>query len=174
MITRFAPLLLALALLAGLAPARAADHAVIITYHRFGENSVPSTKIRLEQLDAHIRELTSGRYNVVPLADVVRAFQTGQPLPDPTVAITVDDAYRSLYTEGWPRFRAAKLPITVFVATDSIDHNQAGFLSWDQLRELAREGVTIGSQTLSHPHLADLPPAAVARELQLSPERIEK
>ena len=65
-------LLLALLLVLGaMTQARAADHAVIIMYHRFGENSIPSTNIRLDQFEAHLKELTSGRYNVIPLADVV-------------------------------------------------------------------------------------------------------
>ena len=67
-------LLALLMILGGLAQARAADHAVIIMYHRFGENSIPSTNIRLDQFDAHLKELTSGRYNVVPLADIVKAL----------------------------------------------------------------------------------------------------
>lgn len=167
--------LLALLLVLGaLGQARAADHAVIIMYHRFGENSIPSTNIRLDQFEAHLKELTSGRYNVVPLADIVKAFQTGQSLPDRTVAITVDDAYRSLYTEGWPRFKALKLPITVFIETEAIDRSPAGFLTWDQLRDMARDGATIGSQTVTHPHMPDLTPTAVESELRQSRLRIEQ
>ncbi|HLT76966.1 MAG TPA: chitin deacetylase, partial [Ferrovibrio sp.] len=62
---RFLPFLLLACLAAG--PAVAADHAAILMYHRFGEDSVPSTNIRLEQFDAHIAELTAGRYSVLPL-----------------------------------------------------------------------------------------------------------
>ena len=36
------------------APATAADSAVILIYHRFGEDTLPSTNIRLEQFEAHI------------------------------------------------------------------------------------------------------------------------
>lgn len=165
-------LLLALAGAGWTVAAQAADHAVIIMYHRFGENSIPSTNIRLDQFEAHLRELTSGKYNVVPLADIVKAFAAGQSLPDRTVAITVDDAYRSLYTDGWPRLKAAKLPLTVFIETEAI--GRTGFLTWDQLRELARDGVTIGSQTVTHPHMPDLAPDAVARELRESRARIEQ
>jgi peptidoglycan/xylan/chitin deacetylase (PgdA/CDA1 family) len=38
-------------------------------------------------------------------------------------------------------------------------------LSWDQLRELAREGVTLGSHTRTHPLLTRIPPAEVRTEL---------
>ena len=36
--------------------ARAADQAVILMYHRFGETKFASTNIRLEQFEAHITE----------------------------------------------------------------------------------------------------------------------
>ncbi|MSO65017.1 MAG: hypothetical protein EXQ85_04330, partial [Alphaproteobacteria bacterium] len=41
------------------APAVASGQgASIIMYHRFGETKYPSTNIRLDQLDEHVRELT--------------------------------------------------------------------------------------------------------------------
>ena len=41
-------------LLSFLGSAFAADHAVILMYHRFGEDQLPSTNIRLDQFDAHL------------------------------------------------------------------------------------------------------------------------
>jgi peptidoglycan/xylan/chitin deacetylase (PgdA/CDA1 family) len=38
-------------------------------------------------------------------------------------------------------------------------------LSWDQLRELVREGVTLGSHTRTHPLLTRIPPAEVRAEV---------
>ena len=84
--------------------AYAADHAVILMY-RFGENNYPSTNIRLEQFDAHLEVLASSEYNVMALADIIDRIQGGQSLPDRTVAITIDDAYLSVYTEALPRLR---------------------------------------------------------------------
>ncbi len=68
--------------------------AVILIYHRFGEDKFPSTNTRLVQFEAHITELTSGPYTVLPLPQVVDALLAGTPLPDRTVAIYIDDAYR--------------------------------------------------------------------------------
>ena len=45
----------------------------------------------LEQLEAHIKELTSGKYNVMALPDVVAALQKREKLPDRAIAITVDN-----------------------------------------------------------------------------------
>ena len=154
------------AVLAGMAavPVPAGATAVVLMYHRFGESHYPSTSITMEQFDAHLAELESGGYNVVPVPDIIAALRAGQTLPDRTVGITVDDAYLSVYTRAWPRLKEAELPFTMFVATDAVDRatsqGAAGYMTWDQVREMAASGVTIGSQTASHLHM---PVAEAAR-----------
>ena len=143
-------------------------------YHRFGEGVHPSTNIKLAQFDAHVRLLTGGGFTVLPLPEIVAAIRAGRDLPDRTVGLSVDDAFLSLYTEGWPRFREAGLPFTLFVATDPIDRGLRGYMSWEQVRELAAAGVTIGSQTASHPHMPLLTPAENAAEIAKSNERFRK
>ena len=98
--------------------------AVVVIYHRFGEDTLPSTNISLDQFEAHLRLLQDGNYNVVPLEEVVIALRDGTALPDRTIAITIDDTFRSIYTEAFPRFQVAGFPFTVFVNTDSVDSGQ--------------------------------------------------
>lgn len=149
------------------------SHAALFIYHRFGEANAPSTSIRLDQFDGHLQELRDGGYNVLPLADIVKALQAGETLADKTVGISIDDAYASLYAHAWPRLRAANFPFTIFVATDTIDRKAPGFMSWDQLRELVGSGlVDIGSQTASHPHMPLEGAARNADELERSAARI--
>ena len=149
-----AKVLLVFVLVANFAPiASAADHAVILMYHRFGEDQIPSTNIRLEQFDRHLEIIADGGFTVWPLGKIVQHLQDGKPLPDRTVALTVDDAYLSVYDEAWPRLKARGFPFTLFVATDPIDRKNRGYMNWDQLRELQAAGVEIGSQTASHPHM---------------------
>lgn len=165
-------------LCAGLSPilsaplaAQEVSGAVITMYHRFGENDFPSTNIRLEQFEEHIAELKKERYNVRPLPEIVEALKSGAPLPDRTIAITVDDAYLSVYEHAWPRLKEAGLPFTLFVATGAIDRKVQGYMSWEQIRELRDGGVAIGSQTRSHPHMTTLDPVSVERELADSNQR---
>jgi peptidoglycan/xylan/chitin deacetylase (PgdA/CDA1 family) len=135
-------------------PAAAADSAVILIYHRFGESAFPSTNIRLAQFEAHIAELSSGPYTVMSVPDIVAAIREGRELPDRTVGITIDDGYRSIYTEAWPRLRRAGFPFTVFVSTDPVDRGFSDFMNWEQVRELHEAGVTIGGHTATHLHMA--------------------
>lgn len=145
--------LAAFAMAGAAAPAIAADSAVILMYHRFGEDTFPSTNIRLEQFEAHIAELESGAYAVLPVPEIVAAIREGRALPDRTVGITIDDGYASIYTQAFPRLRAAGFPFTVFVSTDPIDRKFAGFMTWDQIREMQANGATIGAHTASHLHM---------------------
>lgn len=148
--------------------------AVIFNYHRFGENAVPATNIRLEQFEAHIAELKSGAYNVLPLGEIAEALLTGRPLPERTVAISIDDGYATTYTEAFPRLRAAGLPFTIFLSTDYIDNRTRGYLSWDQVREMARAGVTVGAHTASHGHMPDMTQEELRVEIEKSNRRFQQ
>lgn len=147
--------------------------AVALIYHRFGDGRYPSTNIRLDQFDSHIEELTSGGYNVVRLSEIVTALEEERSLPDRTVAITIDDGYRSVYTEAWPRLKEAGLPFTLFIATDPIDEGFDDMLSWDELREMAADGVEIAHHSAAHPHLPELDEEAMAADLDLADRRME-
>lgn len=134
--------------------AMAADSAVVFMYHRFGESGTPATNIRVDQFETHLREIRDRGMTVMSLSDIVTTLRARKPLPDRTVALSIDDAFKSVYTVAWPRLRAAGYPFTLFVSTDAVDQGGAAYMSWDEISELARGGVTIGSQTASHLHMA--------------------
>ena len=156
------------------ADAGAADSAVILIYHRFGDTRYPATNIRLEQFDAHIAELTSGKYAVMPLPEIVAALASGKPLPDRAVAITIDDAFRSVYDEAWPRLRKAKLPFTLFVATQPVERHEPDFMSWDQIRAMRDGGATIGAHSNTHLHMADQTEKTNREEITTSNRILER
>ena len=131
----------------------AEPHAVVFMYHRFGENRYPSTSVRLEQFEAHLQHLVDENYQVWPLEQVVSHFATGKPIPERTVAITIDDAYLSVYTEAFPRLRERGFPFIVFVATGPVDQGLKGFMSWDQMREMKAAGGTFANHGVSHDYL---------------------
>ncbi len=155
------------------APFKEGASAAVVMYHRFGETKYPSTSITLDQFEAHLNELKTGPYKVLPLPEIVAALRSGAPLADRTVGLSIDDAYLSVYTEAWPRLKAAGLPFTLFVATDPVDQGLPGYMSWDQLREMVAGGVTIGSQSASHPHLPNVSAERVREEIERANARIE-
>ena len=168
---RMLPLLLLLLAFAATGAAHAANHAVVVMYHRFGDGRYPSTNTTIEQFEQHLEELAAGSYTVLPLIEIVDKLQSGEPLPDRAVAITVDDAFISVYEEAFPRFMQMGFPFTLFVATRSIDAGLRGYASWDQIREMQAAGVDIGSQSHTHPHLHRIPLEGVRNEIEVSNRR---
>lgn len=143
----------------GVSAAGAADPpvdngAVVLMYHRFGDERYPSTNIRMEQFKQHIAELKKDKYTVMPLPEIVEALKNDRRLPDRAVAITIDDAYQSVYTNGWPILKKAGFPFTLFVATDQLARGSNNYMSWSQLRSLAESDlVTIANHTNTHLHM---------------------
>ncbi|MEQ8284319.1 polysaccharide deacetylase family protein [Thalassospira sp.] len=155
-------------------PTGDATSSVIFMYHRFGENEYPSTNIKIDQFNAHIKELTNGSYTVVGVPQIVAALEKGEGLPDRTIGITIDDAYRSVYQDAWPVFRANNMPFTVFVSSQQVDDGFSNYMTWDMLREMAKAGVTIGGHSQHHSHLPELDIEAVKAELAHSAERFQE
>lgn len=153
---------------------QALPRAVIFMYQRFGDDTAPGTSIDPDLFAAHLAELKSGDYKVLPVPQIIEALRSGRPLPERTVGITIDQAHRSVYTEAWPRLRAAGLPFTLFVTSDTIDRAGGDAMSWSEIRELASAGVTIGNQTASHPHLIDQDRSYVLGQIQRGAERIKE
>lgn len=173
------PALAALTALLAAAPALAAapeadgKSAVVLMYHRFGETGIPSTNIRTEQFERHLELLAQGGFHVVPLAEIASAIKAGKPIPPKTVAITVDDAYASALTVAWPRLKAKGWPMTIFVATDAVDQGTHGYLTWDQLRQLQKDGVAIGAHSATHAHMAKETATEAAGEMTRANDRFK-
>lgn len=136
-----------------MAAAESESHAVIFMYHRFGEDNIPATNIRLEQFETQLNWLAKNNFNVWPLSKIINHLKSRAPIPDKTVAITMDDAYRSVFTEALPRLKQRGWPFTVFVSTNYIDNKYSNYMSWDQMRSLQKEKVEFANHSTAHSHL---------------------
>ncbi len=144
--------------LAGTGAVAAEPHAVAFIYHRFGEPELPSTNIQPERFAAQLDALAERGFQVWPLGRILARLEAGGPLPDKVVAITIDDAYASVYEHAFPILRERALPFTVFVATEPVDRRRRGFMTWEQLREMAAAGASFGNHSTYHRHLLERRP----------------
>lgn len=150
------------------APLLAADSAVVLMYHRFGEDRYPSTNIRIGQFEAQLRYLKGQNYSVVPLATVLTARNGDSSLPERAVSITIDDAYRSVYDVAYPRLREYGFPFTVFVNTDAVDEGKTAYMSWAQMREMAKHGASYANHGASHTSFIEI------RDGETDDDRLER
>lgn len=152
------------AILLGLlcAPAHAAINAdktsaVIFVYQRVGEDSVPQGNLSLDQFKAHVGELKTDGYNVLPLPQIIDALKEGAELPQKTIAITFDGAWLSTLNNALPLLQEARLPFTVFFSSDLADGGNPGHMSWKEIRTLKKSRLaTLGILPSSYVHMTDL------------------
>ena len=137
---------------------KADDSAVVFMYHRFGEDRYPSTNIRVDQFRQQMDYLRDGGFTVIPLAELVAFLSGNKELPPKAAVITVDDAYRSIYDVAYPLLAEYGFPFTVFVSTDPVDSKLPGYLNWDQIREMAGNGVTFANHGAGHIYMVERQP----------------
>jgi len=134
----------------GLAQAANPDAAILV-YHRFGPTVADSMTTRTATFVAQLSRLRRAGYNILPLTTVVAGLQGGLVLQPKTVAITVDDGHRTVYTDLLPIIRRERLPVALFIYPSAIS-NAPYAMTWDQLREIVATGlVEVHSHTYWHP-----------------------
>ncbi len=86
--------------------------------------------------------------------------QVLEPIPDRLVVLTFDDAKASHYTVVRPLLKKYGFGATFFITEGfTFRTNKEEYLTWDQIRELDRDGFEIGNHTRDHMGLssANLP-----------------
>lgn len=138
--------------------------AVILQYHHVSNETPESTSISPQQFEAHLQYLADNHFNVVPLSELMNSILKKQPLKDKTVAITFDDAYLDILTQGKPILDKFNYPFTIFINPNIVERGGHGYLNWLQLKAMADEGVIIANHGLEHDSIARLVDASKPNE----------
>lgn len=132
----------------------------------------------------------AGRGDFIGLDDAVAMLASGDPINGRYFCVTFDDGFRNWFTNAMPVLVENKATAAFFLVTDfigtSVDRDREKllgfydsgdllmeFLTWDDCRKMADAGMTIGSHTMTHVHLADLDEARAEAEMKGSKEIIE-
>jgi peptidoglycan/xylan/chitin deacetylase (PgdA/CDA1 family) len=124
----------------------------------------------------HLAVIAAEGFTPVDTATLAAAWRSGKPLPERPVLITFDDGYEGVHRHALPELVRHGFPATVFVTTGWLrgEYDAGGaldtMLDWDQVRELAAQGVEIGGHSHTHPALDLIGEDALRRELGLCRE----
>src|SRR5438270_7065110 len=135
------------------APSSGDYGATVLCYHIVESPQDPRMEVSRETFRQQMRYLAMTGYNVIPLRELYD-YVTGKraSLPRNAIVVTIDDGWRSTYTEVFPEMKRYGFPFTVFVYPKIIGQT-ARALTWKQIREMSDAGVDIESHSLTHPFL---------------------
>ncbi|HSR13096.1 MAG TPA: polysaccharide deacetylase family protein [Thermodesulfobacteriota bacterium] len=153
----------------------------VLSYHNFSLKESSRMTVSRPMFEEQMRLLKEKEYRVVSVDRFFDFLEFKAPLPPRSVLITIDDGRRSAYDIAFPALKQHGFPATLFIYTDSLLEKR-GKLSWDQLREMSREGMEIQCHAKSHASLTHQGKkqtfreyfANLERELSLSKDLIHK
>jgi peptidoglycan/xylan/chitin deacetylase (PgdA/CDA1 family) len=125
----------------------------------------------------HMHHLHELGYSTINMVDAVNVLQNGGSTNRYTV-VTFDDGYADFYAQAFPALNRYGFTATVFLPTAYIGKAPAQFkqkdcLTWSEVRELRKYGISFGSHTVTHPQLAKLEGDKVRDEIVNSKQTIE-
>lgn len=128
----------------------------ILAYHSLDPGRFPGKlAIPPELFKRQMSFLKKKDFHVVGLEACAKS-DWKEALWDRRVAITLDDGYVDNYERAFPILKEMGFGAAFFVTPAEI--GQDGFMTWEMIREMAATpGIEIGSHTLYHKPLADIP-----------------
>jgi peptidoglycan/xylan/chitin deacetylase (PgdA/CDA1 family) len=116
-------------------------------------------------------------YKTTDLKGAIAAIQQGDS-HDRWVVITFDDGYQSFYVHALPEllrygFTATMFIVPTFASSSALGETLREYMTWNEVREIRKQGISIGSHTVSHPELNALAPEQIRHEIIISKEIIE-
>lgn len=151
---------------------------VVLQYHHVSTETPKSTSTSPALFERHLELIEQHKYKVISIEVLADALRNDKALPDKTVVITFDDGYRSIFDTAYPMLKKRDWPFTVFVNTQAHDEHQSSHMSWDELKTLSDNKVTIANHSHSHAFLiraANVKPEQVyVDEIKKAEQRIEE
>jgi peptidoglycan/xylan/chitin deacetylase (PgdA/CDA1 family) len=151
----------------------------VLLYHRIDaiRPTLPAITQRLtvepRVFAAQMEWLHANGWHAITATQAYDALERGLRLPPRSVLITFDDGYRDVLRNAAPVLRRLHMPAVAFVITDRISGPDPSFLTWLELARLERDGVAVGSHTVTHRDLTALPPGELTAELVDSRRALE-
>ena len=150
-------------------PQRTSWRVPILMYHYIRVNPDPADRLGYNlsiapaEFDRQMSHLAENGYETVSFDQI---YDLTRPLPDKPILLTFDDGYADAYTAAFPVLQRYGFQGTFYVITDFV--GRPGYLTAEQILEMAAAGMSFGSHAVSHRSLTGLSADRVEQELSRS------
>lgn len=145
----------------------------ILCYHHVDLPKKTNYSVSRKQFLDHLDVLARAGYKIVSLEQVDAYYAGKADIPSRSAVITFDDGNIGAYTVAYPLLKKRKIPWTLFIYPEVLNRGESKYsVTWPQVREMAENGVTIGSHSYSHHFLTSPPPEI--RDLKIYKKWLKK
>jgi len=137
----------------------------VLGYHEFSatkeatEMCIPTQKFR-----AQMQAIKDLGLPVISLSDFLAWRKGEKKLSDRSILITIDDGWKSVYTEAFPILKEFGYPFTVYLYQNYVDGGGRA-LTTPMIQEMMDHGCSIGCHSVSHPF-----PSSVKKQQRMGVE----
>ncbi|MBR4310624.1 MAG: polysaccharide deacetylase family protein, partial [Akkermansia sp.] len=132
--------------------AKEKTRVAVLGYHNFSETKSPTRMLlRTSELRKQMETIRQNGYTVISMQEFLEWRLGERLLPEKCVLITLDDGWRSVYTDAYPIFKEYGYPFHLFLYTRYLT-GRGDSMSPAMIREMMDNGATIGSHSATHPY----------------------
>ena len=141
----------------------------VLGYHDFSESERETAmRIRTSKFRKQMEVIRKMEVPVISMADFIAWKDGGKAIPGKAIVITLDDGWKSVYTDAYPVLKEFGFPFTIYLYKNYVDGGGKA-LTTPMIREMMANGATIGSHSTTHPF-----PQTVKKYRKAGPEAFDK
>ncbi|NBK99640.1 MAG: polysaccharide deacetylase family protein [Erysipelotrichia bacterium] len=142
----------------------------VLMYHSISTVPGNSLCVPPKQFLEEIEWLYQQNYHTLTIEEFYQALGNNISIPEKSILLTFDDGYADNYKVAWPILHKYGFIATFFIITKYVSPKA---MDWTQLKELVRDGNSIGSHTVRHLDLSTLTTEQQKNELADSKRILE-
>ncbi len=148
--------------------------AIALTYHDITPRKQVWFDCTPAEFESQIRWLKSQKAHFATPKEIERLVSGVGTVPPRTVLITFADNYRGFYQYALPILTRNRIPCVQFVHSGYVGSPQGRpKMTWTELADCMRKGVTIGSQTVTHRPITELTTQEALKEMADSQSQLQ-
>jgi peptidoglycan/xylan/chitin deacetylase (PgdA/CDA1 family) len=153
---------------------------VVLMYHRVNDFRGNELSVRLDEFRKQVRWLHETGFKNMRMRELESLLERNEPLPDKRhVVFSFDDGYEDNFTTVVPILKEFGYTGMFYLATDFIgsekmyqrdriesrrvEHNR--IMNWEQVSQMLSDGMEIGSHSMTHAILTEIPDDTVWQEI---------
>jgi peptidoglycan/xylan/chitin deacetylase (PgdA/CDA1 family) len=131
------------------------SRVMVLCYHRFAKKKADSLSTTDAELRRQLLAVRAAGFEFIKMDDFLAWREGKANIPALSAVVTIDDGFKSTLELAHPIFKELKVPYVLYPYINYVGGGSQA-LTWEQVRQLYKQGVEIGSHSVAHDHMSGL------------------